>query len=639
MADRDTLYAEGLDVPRDEDGEVLNSATVDDERFLDRIMADLAWGQSFYSRRNQLMEEHVQWFFGQHYDTSPIENGPDVAPSQDSQVADEHLVTLNIPYSSITRAHTMITNEEPAIEVLGTRKGNSKVEQFLYGSYYINTQRWGTHPFYDAIFNQLLKGWGVIRTTWNPRDFNDVDESFKGDRPDYQFPIEIVSLDPQEVYPIPGGTRERWKAIVHHARRFVYEVEDEWDVILHQNDEERATSVEEGRDPNEPLPANDLVDFIDYWAWKGDSIIHACVANQQYVKRPTIMKFYDSLPFEIFFCTATTDTKRGEHFGLPANYALVSSVAEMEWLVNRHMRIVDIYADPVTIVEKVNDSPVREMIQSGVVELVQGERAYYLQFNGTLPDISMLEQFFRNQIDEEGFALPRQGESGLDTIALQQAGLIKIFKPVENAEQAWESVNSKIIGLLQRWSWTKSIGVSGRREGEDGTVDTFSINIKGSETKGSRYTRVRLRAKFPLEELRNAAMAQMLVHAEMYPRELAMKRFLHIQDTKSALDMIDEDKIRRNPIIPQTLIDLRMKEIMMASDVMRMVQEEMAADQGTSPEARGEMNSGTPENPMALDGGFMGQPVEQQEQVMAEGQAQMSMPLPDNAAPMGMPLG
>lgn len=636
---RDTLYAEGVDVDRDEDGEVLNSSAEADERFLDRILSDLAWGESFYSRRNQIMEDHVKWFFGQHYeDNSPV-NGPDLAPTEDSQVTDEHLVTLNIPYSSITRAHTMITNEEPAIEVLGDRKSRGKVEQFLYGSFYINTQRWGSNPMNDAIFNQLLKGWGVVRVTWNPREFDDVDQSFKGDRPDYQFPIEIVSLDPQDVFPIPGGTRERWKAIVHRMQRFVYEVEDEWDVILHYDDEQRAAALEDNRDPNAPLNPNDSVTFIDYWAWKGDSIVHACVANNQFVKRPTVMKFYDSLPFEIFFCTSTTDSKRGEHFGLPANYALVSSVAEMEWLVNRHMRIVDIYADPVTVIEKVNDSPIREMVQSGVVEVVQGERVYYLQFNGALPDLTMLEQFFRNQIDEEGFALPRQGESGLDTIALQQAGLIKIFKPVENAEQAWESINAKIIGLLQRWSWTKAVGVSGRRESEDGRVDTFSINIKGSETKGSRYTKVRLRAKFPLEELRNAAMANMLVAADMYPRELAMKRFLHIQDTDSALDMIDRDKIRRNPLIPQTLIDLRLKEIMMASDVMRMVEEEVAAEQGDDPMARSELNAGTPQNPAPLDGGVMGMPPEQQEQVMAEGQAQMSFPLPDNPSPLGVPLG
>ena len=64
----------------------------------------------------------------------------------------------------------------------------------LHSVYQLNTRRWGSNPVHDAIFNQLLYGWGVLRTTWSRNTYADNDEEFQGDRPMYHFPIEIKNL-------------------------------------------------------------------------------------------------------------------------------------------------------------------------------------------------------------------------------------------------------------------------------------------------------------------------------------------------------------------------------------------------------------------------------------------------------------
>src|SRR5690606_35054472 len=93
----------------------------------------------------------------------------------------EHLVTINKPFSSVQRAHTMLCGENPIIEVFKDTKDAEKVVKMLHGVIQMNTRRWGINPIHDAAFNQLLYGWGVLRTTWDRQE--NEDEDFPGDRP------------------------------------------------------------------------------------------------------------------------------------------------------------------------------------------------------------------------------------------------------------------------------------------------------------------------------------------------------------------------------------------------------------------------------------------------------------------------
>ena len=295
---REILYAKGVEVG---EGEAEIEANEErDDKFLDRIEADLKFGLSFYFERDQEFQRQERWYYRDHYDRS-VPKTADVPISEQidntTNIENEHLVTLNIPFSSVQRAHTMMTGEDPIIEVLSGSSRADKVVKMLHSVYQLNTRRWGSNPVHDAIFNQLLYGWGVLRTTWSRNSYADNDEEFQGDRPMYHFPIEIKSIDPSEVFPIAGGTHEQWKAIVHRTWMKVYEVEEQWGVTLNYNDAER---LDEDLDWTTPLHPEKEVEVVDYWAWEGDHIIHAVVANKQFVMRPSVMLFYDCLPFTIF---------------------------------------------------------------------------------------------------------------------------------------------------------------------------------------------------------------------------------------------------------------------------------------------------------------------------------------------------
>ncbi len=638
---REILYAKGVEVG---EGEAEIEANEErDDKFLDRMMSDLKFGLSFYFERDQEFQRQERWYYRDHYDRS-VPKTADVPISEQidntTNIENEHLVTLNIPFSSVQRAHTMMTGEEPVIEVLSGSSRADKVVRLLHSVYQLNTRKWGANPVHDAIFNQLLYGWGILRTTWSRNTYEDDDDDFQGDKPMYHFPIEIKNIDPSEVFPIAGGTHEQWKAIVHRTWMKVYEVEEQWDVQLNYNDADRE---DEDLDWTTPLHPEKEVEVVDYWAWEGDQIIHAVTAHSQFVMRPSVMKFYDCLPFTIFHCAKTT-SKVGGNMGLSVNYALVDSVAEMEWLLNRHMRIADLYADPTMVIRRVNDEPVDIEPGSGTIEILEGEDVYYLQFRGTLPDLDQLTQFFRVQIDEEGFSLPQAGSSGIDTIAQQQASLIKVFKPVENVQMALEDVNAKIVGLTQRYSWETPIEVMGRMDSED-NVESFAFNIKGKDTKGMRNTKVHLRARFPLEELRNVAAAATLKNSELMPAKVVMKRLLHAQDPETWRDEILSTRAEDNPMVMQQLIDTQLQTIAQRSTVQQMVQEELSAlaEQGEEPPAapmtpedlamRGQMSQqGTPEAPAP-----MGPPPDQMQMEGLLAQIGADQGMADNATPLPVP--
>ena len=632
---REVLYARGLDTGEGEAEILANQER--DEKFLERMMSDLKWARSFYFERDEEFDRQEKFYYRDHYDRS-VPKTADVPPSEQidnsTNIENEHLVTLNIPFSSVQRAHTMMTGEDPIIEVLSSSSRADKVVKMLHSVYQLNTRKWGSNPVHDAVFNQLLYGWGVLRTTWSRNQYADEDAEFLGDRPMYHFPIEIKSINPREVYPIAGGTHEQWKAVIHRTYMKVYEVEEQWGVVLNFADEDR---TDEDVDYTQPLHPEKEVEVVDYWAWEGDQINHSISAHNQFVMRPAVMMFYDCLPFTVFHCAKTTSSL-GANMGLSVNYALVDSVSEMEWLLNRHMRIADLYADPTMVIRRVNDEPVEIEPGSGTIEILEGEDVYYLQFRGSLPDLDNLTNFFRIQLDEEGFSLPQAGQSGIDTIAQQQASLIKIYKPVENAQMALEDVNAKVVGLMQRYSWEKNIEVMGRMDSED-NVESFSFNIKGKDTKGMRNTKVHLRARFPLEELRNVAAAATLKNSELMPAKVVMRRLLNAQDPDSWRDEILSTRAEDDPMIMQQLIGTQLQTIAQRSAIQQMVQEELAnaaAPSQLTPDqiaGRGQMSQqGTPQSPAPMQ-----TPPDQMQMEGLLAQLGADQGMADNATPLPVP--
>lgn len=630
---RKILYASGVEGRKDEEAIAKNQD--DDERMLNRILRDMSWAATNYKDRDLEFDRCEHWYFRDHYDSQTLVTGDisaNTPKDYSSNIEDEYLVTLNIPFSSVQRAHTMMTGENPIIEVLKSGDRGERVSKLLHGVMQINTHRWGTNPMHAAIFDQLLYGWGCISTTWNRNDWADEDTQFQGDRPLYEFPISVRAIPPKEIYPIPGGSLERWKAVIHRSYMKVFEVEDEWGVELHMNDEDNY-EADENFDYTEPLDPSQEVEVLDYWCWQGTQIVHAVVAHNQFVMVPAVMKFYDSLPFTIFFC-GTTTSDNPKNYGLSINYALIDTVSNMEWLTNRMMRVADLYADPTLVITRMNDDMIQTDPASKVIDLVEGESARYLSHQGSLPELDNLLGFFRSMADEEGFGTIA-GASGIDTIAQQQNAMIKIFKPVENAQSAWEDINRKIIGLLQRFSWDTSIEVAGRLDGEE-SQQAFNFTMKGSDTKGCRDTKVRLRARFPLEELRNITAAATAKNAELIPVDVIRKRLLGAQDVAEWDRKILEERIKNSPEALGPIIQSRLRLIEQQSTVQSLVQQELQKAQQPNQvtERQSVGTQGAPENPAPTP---LSPSAPSPESLIQQTINSSGVGIPDNGAPTSQP--
>lgn len=515
-----------------------------------RIMSDRDWAVGFYAQRNRDFETLADWYHKKHYGDLDL-NTLRLDGEAPSDQENEHLSVINLPTDIIDMAVTMIINESPNIEVLSHKESKTavdkqnKVERLLVGAYYINTIVQGVDPIYDATLNQLLYGWGVLRALWDIDREKMLDKK-DGFVADYMFPILVQSISPYYVYPVPGGKFERWRAVVFLADRQKAEIEDEWGIKI----EPQAAGDDE---PIQEFYDDTLLEYVDYWCWHDDKIYNAVLADGEFVKEPQEMEEYEGLPYEVFFAREGPDKTAGEHVGLSFLYTVLEPIKEMELLANRELRSIELYADPPIVTKKNQDSPSID-VQTGPgarIEIETGEDVFYLQWQGNSPDVRAAKDFWSKLAQQ--FSFPDifsgvvGGTSGLDTIALQQGGMAKIFTPRRNLEQALERLNTKIIRMFQKRRPKDTLRVRGTRMEAD-EEHTFAFDIKGNDTKGFEYTKVTIRAKFPQEELRNAAIAQGLVTSQIYSKRDTMSKFLFVQDPERMRRRIQEETAEDNPM-------------------------------------------------------------------------------------------
>lgn len=527
------------------------------ERWKTKILADCALGDRMYGARNRAFDTYRNWYYKNHYNTSLVDTineaisiGSEGRGSMPSNVEDEHLSIINIPTNVIDTAHTMIMNEFPTIEALSNSesasalKRQSSVERFIVGTYYINRQVQGVDPISDCVQNMLLYGWGCLRCLWDIEREKLLDRA-KDFVTDWMFPIVVQSVSPYLIYPLPGGRYERWRAIYYRCFRPKADIEEEWGVTINPN-------LDEEGNPTEELYDETPIEYVDYWCWEGAEVWNAVMAYGEFVKEPVHMRDYDSLPYEIVFCREGPDKTKGDTLGLSLLYTVLEAVRELELLANRQLRAIELYADPPLVTTRQPDAPPID-VEAGPgarIEIEVGESANYLSWPGSAPDVERAKDFWSKLIQE--FSFPDifsgvvGGTSGLDTVALQQGGMTKVFSPRQNMEQALERLNTKIIRLFQKRRPRKSLYVRGIRTESD-EEHAFSFNIVGKDTKGFEYSKVTIRAKFPQEELRNAALAQGLVATDLYSARDAMTKFLYVQDAERMVRRRDEEKARSHP--------------------------------------------------------------------------------------------
>jgi hypothetical protein len=533
--------------------------------YLSKIMKDRNWALQFYSVRNEDFARMEDFYFKQHYSANAeVEPGGTMDESTDES---EHLTVLPIATNMVNTVHGLFTDEDPYIQCVSatgrkSAEAASKTEALCYGTYWINRQVNGSDPWGDCENDALIYGWGCMYSYWDPLRAKLSKTKSQGRPKDvldfYAYPIVVRRIHPRDIYPLPWGVRERWRGVLWIVNRTVREVEDEWGVKIDGDvlyDENGNLLFDENGDIcREQLDEDTFIEYIDYWSWvrEGDDwcLYNAVVAHNQYVKLPTKMPEYEMLPYEIWFCRQTPSDS-GSRMGLSFLYPIIESVQEMEYLANRQTRMIDMYADPMLkIIDMAGNND--EDIEKGpgaVVYLNAGGDADYITWNGSPPDVSQLMRMWREMAQD---AFPpvmtglSGGTSGIDTIALQQGGKLQTNKPRRNFELAMQRVNTKIIRLLQKFSWDDSIYVMGQRpKGDD--IQPFAVTIKGRETRGFEYTTVTVRGRFPQEELRNVVVATQAVGAGIISSRTASGKYMYVQDPDKEFLLTMQEQMIKDP--------------------------------------------------------------------------------------------
>lgn len=534
-----------------------------DAEFLERLRRDRVWAYNFYGPRNNEFDRMEKWYFKQHY-AEGVESDEEIVDEEATEL--EHQTVIPILTNIINSVHGVLTDEEfyiQAISANGRRSeaSGSKVERLCIGTYWINRQVTGEDAWETSAQDMLVYGWGCVYSYWDNYRAELAKRKGKETLDFYAYPLVVRRIHPRDIYPIPNGVRERYRAIFWSVFRTVAEIEDEWGVKLQGDvrlDDEGKVQYDENENViYEELYDDTLVEYIDYWAWvKVDddfSLYHCVMAADQVVKKPTEMVEYEMLPYEIYFCRKSV-SDAGTKMGLSFMFPLIEPVQEMEMLANRLTAIIDQYADP--MLKVIDPSNGDEQIEKGpgaIIRLNPGGDAGYIVYPGAPPEVNQMLRFWRETTQD---AFPpvmtgmQGGTSGLDTIALQQGGKLQTNKPRKNLELAIERVNTKIIRLLQRNSWNEGIQVHGQRSENDETTP-FAFNIKGKETRGFEHTAVTVRGRFPQEELRNAALAAQVSSSGLMSRRNAASKYLYVQDSESEFNAWMQEQLIMNPMWAQ----------------------------------------------------------------------------------------
>jgi hypothetical protein len=587
--------------------------TAEERHFVTQLESDKQWALDYYSGRKLEFSRMEKWYHKEHYDNAAeIGEGEFMDEATDDAA---HQTIVNIPTNVINSVHGVLTDEEFYTQCISTsgrksQEAASRVERFCHGTYWINRQVQGSDPWEDAALDTLIYGWGCVYSYWDPDRAAAMRRRKNKQRRSVDFwsyPIVVRRVHPADVYPLPFGVRERWRGCLWIVNRAVREIEEEWGIEIEPKplyDEDGNHKIDDDGDLcYETYSPDDLVEYVDYWVWRRDdgegnddwTLWHCITANGQVIKRPCAMPEYEMLPYEVIFCRKSP-TDRGSVMGMSFLYPIIEPVQEMELLANQQSRMIEMYVDPMLVIKGgTQENHDLEKGPGAVIEVDENGDAHYLTWNGSPPDVPNMMRFWRENAQD---AFPpvmtglQGGTSGLDTIALQQGGKMQTNKPRRNLELAIQRVNTKIISLLQQFSWDEAIEVVGQRTEADEQVP-FGFSIKGKDTRGYENTIVNIRGRFPQEELRNVALAAQAVGAGLMSSREAAGKYMYTQDTERSFRMWYEENIIKDPTWIQFFFQMY-SQLPGKSEVTRALEgeEETAMDQP------GEM----PFNPMDMMG-------------------------------------
>jgi len=471
-------------------------------------------------------------------------------------------------------------------------KDSSHIEKYLAGIIEVNMEREERDLIYDVILNFVRDGCGVLYGTWDQIIADRVKEEVElpdiktGSIKMFAFmepPVRTKVIDPLFMTMIPGGDR-RWLWQFRTERMSVLDVEITYGFVPSRY-----------RDMDKVQKAGTNGVFIDAW-WmeypdKKPEVWNAIVYEEEFVYQPRVMPGYD-LAYTIGFFKPVGNTP--EAWGHNIMTPLESSIAEVEFAVNRRGRQINIFAGMPFVIRTSGGRKINLDPGFGEpIELHADENIGFPEWRGNPPDVQMHLDFFRARVQQSGFSdvMYGSGPNQIAGYALSQLGdqnRIRLEQPVTHLELMWTIWAKKMLRLTAYYADGAVVRTHGRFRGAD-----FAAQVFGNELAGFAI-RALIKPQFPNEQVRKHAMASQV--KDILPNRVLMEEYLDREQPDEDREMKLAEMAQTNPLMMQYAIIGYLQELADGGDAVA----EMVVEQAKQQLLQGQ--AGRPVEPTSPEG-------------------------------------
>jgi len=369
-------------------------------------------------------------------------------------------------------------------------------------------------------------------------------------------PIRIVSVDPRNVYVVPGGPVGRFSYVVYRADETL---EHALRTAIAIDGGDDGFAVEQLKECYGAQIARDELEgfkqpLTDYWGWHyvdGRWVVVNAVMYGEALLRPfTVMEGYTHLPW-IVAPAQETEAARLEDRYLPITFHGRVPVRRAERIQARMDLILDKIASMPFVLRTSLESPTPPEINAGeefIVTLEPGQDFSAPPY-GTLPR-DLWPRLQAEQARAERALLPSAlfgistQTSGYSLEQLQEGGRMRLQEPRLNLEFAMEQLVYVILGLIAH-NHPDEVVYAAR---EERSYEPFRLTGKDLE---GWVVDVKWDASLPGDELRRVALAQQTVGGRLLSRRTALRRYLGVDAATEIDHIVAEMNLIENPQISQ----------------------------------------------------------------------------------------
>ncbi|RKY69351.1 MAG: hypothetical protein DRQ02_01440, partial [Candidatus Latescibacterota bacterium] len=476
---------------------------------------------------------------------------PEAVPGEERIQVNKGVNTVDISHSILT-LHPPKLTAQPITPSRRSDTAADRVEKFIAGAIYVNNIRKQQNQIAKAVFDQVLYGRGALFSGWDPE--------LEGDDEEYsELPLLLKYVNHRNLYCLAGGHR-RDIAQMYCCYRTAEDMSAEW-----------GKTIMVGTDGGNRRKAEDDEELVykDLWYYKGREVWHCVAAGETWLKKPTYMKYYQSLPYTEIIGRGTTSEDLHTQF-LGVLFPLREAISMLERWLNLGTSVVMKFADPPILhSDKIQlDSlkpgatiPVSLGLNQSLRDMI-----HQVEPSQAAPDIYRFIRMAESMVTEGGFSRFAYGqvnpESGPVVQGMNANDRIRLNEFQTNAELAISVAIQKLLQCAYAFSRSDSKGANGKArklqvfsEGERSAIALSPDDLRGWLVTAT------LSAKMPTDEARDVAIA---ANAKQAGLELStytvQQRWLGVDQPADEERRIMREEFMRDPALRQAALQTALQE-------------------------------------------------------------------------------